>query len=71
MSIKYSDVKPREGGPYSLFCYTCKRWIPNAANDEMQKKGVYAHNHFCYEQDGKITIVCEEGKPEKEDFKIG
>jgi hypothetical protein len=61
---KYSDVRPREGGRYSLFCYTCRRWIPNTANHEMQKEGVFAHSHFCYEEDGKITILQEKGIPE-------
>jgi len=61
---KYSDVRPREGGPYSLFCYTCKRWIPNTANYEVSREGGFAHNHFCYEDDGKVTILAVEGLPE-------
>lgn len=65
--INYSKVRPREGGPYSLFCYTCRRWIPNTANHEMRKEGYFAYDHSCYEENGKITILKEEGIPENEE----
>lgn len=55
-----SDVRPREGGRYSLYCYDCNRWIPNTANHEMHKEGVYAHSHVCV--NGKI--INEEGIPD-------
>jgi hypothetical protein len=57
-----ADVRPRKGGPYSLYCYDCKRWIPNTANHEMQKEGAYAHSHFCFRgKNGKIEIYWEQG----------
>jgi hypothetical protein len=56
-----SNVRPREGGPYSLFCYDCKRWIPNTANHEMRKEGAYAHSHVCIEENGKRVILFEIG----------
>ena len=43
----YSNVIPKPGGPYSLYCTSCHRWIPNTANYEMKKEGVFAHSHFC------------------------
>ena len=61
-----SDVRPREGGPYSLFCYDCGRWIPNTANHEMAREGVYAHSHFCTVEEGKIIIFSEPGIKDKE-----
>jgi len=64
-----SDVRPRKGGPYELFCYDCRRWIPNTANNEMRKEtyltGGYSHGHLCYEKDGKRVVVFGEGIPEK------
>lgn len=42
-----ADVKRREGGIYSLFCYECNRWIPNTANTEMRKEEIYAYSHEC------------------------
>lgn len=47
-------VKPREGGPYSLFCYGCDKWVPNTANHEMIKEGCYAHSHSCSRDNGEI-----------------
>lgn len=44
---KYSNVIKMSGGPYSLFCTSCKRWIPNTANAEMRKEGCIAYSHFC------------------------
>jgi hypothetical protein len=41
------NVKPREGGKYSLYCYDCDTWVPNTANHEMRKEGVIAHSHIC------------------------
>lgn len=64
--IQYSDVRPRAGGPYTLFCYTCRRWIPNTANHEMRKEGVYAYSHSCCKENGKVTVWQEEGIPERE-----
>lgn len=63
MDKEYSNVCVRKGGPYPLFCCTCKRWIPNTANHEMQKEGVYAHSHICYKENGKVTILSEKGLP--------
>lgn len=40
-------VLPKEGGPYSLFCSECRKWIPNTANSEMRKEGFFAHSHSC------------------------
>ena len=65
----YHEVRPRKGGRYPLFCYTCRRWIPSTANHEMQKEGVYAHGHFCYIEDGKLKILNEEGVLDKEGLK--
>ena len=63
--ISYQLVKPRDGGPYSLFCYNCRRWIPNTANHEMQKEGVYAHGHTCAKfSDGSVMVLLEDGIPE-------
>lgn len=42
-----SDVRPRKGGPYSLFCYDCGEWVPNTANSEMAKEECYSHSHRC------------------------
>ena len=58
-----TDVRPRKGGPYSLYCYDCGRWIPNTANHEMDKEGYFAHRHYCL-PDGRI--IGEEGIPDKE-----
>lgn len=60
-----SDVRPRPGGRYSLFCYDCQRWIPNTANDEMRKEGVYAHSHICVVKDGELIILGEQGIEEQ------
>lgn len=43
----YSNVAPKPGGPYSLYCKSCKCWVPNTANAEMRKEGLYAHSHWC------------------------
>ena len=65
---KHEDVKTREGGRYSLFCYNCRRWIPNTANYEMRKEGAYSHSHACSKlEDGSIKIYCEEGLTENEE----
>ena len=61
---EYEDVRPRKGGPYSLFCYTCRRWIPNTANSEMLKEGVFAHSHRCVKENGKVRVIRERGIPE-------
>lgn len=63
----YDDVQLREGGQYSLFCYNCRRWIPNTANHEMNREGLYAHSHFCYTENGVTKIISEEGIPEVPD----
>lgn len=57
---KYADVIQKSGGPYSLYCRSCKRWVPNTANAEMKKEGVFAHSHFCVngvplDNDGSIA----------------
>lgn len=56
-----SNVKPRKGGPYSLYCYDCNRWIPNTANHEMQKEGVFSHGHVCITKNGKTEILLVQG----------
>ena len=38
---------PKPGGPFSLYCESCKCWVPNTANAEMRKEGLYAHSHWC------------------------
>lgn len=43
----YSNVAPKPGGPFSLYCESCKCWVPNTANAEMRKEGLYAHSHWC------------------------
>ena len=48
---KYSNVIVKNGGPFSLYCTSCKRWVPNTANAEMKKEGFFANAHFCV--DGK------------------
>lgn len=60
-----SDVRPREGGPYSLYCYDCKRWIPNTANYETRKEGGFSHRHICVENNGKRIIIFEPGIEDK------
>jgi len=30
-----------------LFCRKCRCYVPNTANNEMRKEGVYAHSHVC------------------------
>ena len=42
-----SNVHPKSGGPYTLYCDECGCWIPNTANAEMRKEGVIAYSHFC------------------------
>lgn len=64
--VQYSLVLPRKDGKYSLFCYTCRRWIPNTANYEMAKEGYYSHYHFCKRENGIVTVYSEEGVPEEE-----
>jgi hypothetical protein len=60
--IAYENVHPKEGGEYSLYCYTCNRWIPNTANYEMKKEGCFAHSHSCSKfEDGSVEIYGEEG----------
>jgi len=61
---QYSDVRPREGGPYSLFCYTCRRWIPNTACYESLRDGGYSHSHFCIKDGDGIRVLAEPGEPE-------
>ena len=40
-------VKPKEGGPLPLYCNQCRCWVPDTANSEMKKDGLYAHSHLC------------------------
>ena len=60
---QYANIIQKDGGPYSLFCTSCKRWIPNTANYEMKKEGVIAHSHFCVDgecltpEDGGINAT--------------
>lgn len=60
-----SNVHPRTGGPYSLFCDACGCWVPNTANHEMKKEGFYAYSHNCQNgicdmQNGEKRAVDEE-----------
>ena len=58
-----SDVRPREGGRYSLYCYSCETWVPNTANHEMRGEGCYAHSHSCV-QPRKQRAQCPDcGEP--------
>lgn len=57
-------VRPREGGPLSLYCQRCQCWVPNTASEEMRKDGYYAHSHIC----GDLThgeIPDQEGHDEQ------
>ena len=54
-------VRPREGGPLSLYCLRCRCWVPDTASAEMKKEGYYSHSHVC----GDMThgeIPDEEGR---------
>lgn len=62
---KYSHVIEKSGGPFTLYCTSCKRWIPNTANAEMRKEGCYAFSHFCV--DGEA--VGEDGGIDDKDWK--
>lgn len=42
-----ANVKLRDGGIYSLYCYDCDTWVPNTANHEMAREGFFAHSHNC------------------------
>ncbi len=42
-----SNVHPKKGGPYSLYCEDCGCWVPNTANYEMKKEGMFAYSHTC------------------------
>lgn len=48
-----SNVVPKKGGPYSLYCSECGCWVPNTANFEMKKEGYYAYSHYC------INGICD------------
>ena len=59
--IKMSNVAPKKGGPYSLYCSACGCWVPNTANHEMKKEGFYAYSHYCENgvcdmQNGEIKL---------------
>ncbi len=63
MEHKYSNVIERTGGIYSLFCTSCKRWVPNTASTEMRKEGYFAYSHFCVDGipvDGDESVPAEE-----------
>jgi len=30
-----------------LFCTKCRCYVPNTANSEMRREGIYAHSHIC------------------------
>lgn len=53
-----SHVVEKKGGPFSLFCTDCNCWVPNTANAEMAKEGVFAHSHHC--SDG--VCDCKNGE---------
>lgn len=63
MSEKLRGVHPREGGPYSLYCYDCVTWVPNTANSEMLKEGCFSHSHFYKpkEQNRNLQAGLTEG----------
>lgn len=57
--VAYGDVRPRTGGQYTLYCYTCKSWVPsNSENEYLQLKRVMTgaqHGHNCTKlSDGSI-----------------
>lgn len=57
-------VRRREGGPFSLYCYRCRCWVPNTASEEMKKEGYFAHSHIC----GDLThgeVPDQEGQDER------
>jgi len=61
-------VQPREGGPYSLYCYDCGEWVPNTANHEMAKEGCFSHSHWCKPKEEKRDLmadleICEKAIP--------
>jgi hypothetical protein len=56
-----SGVHPRDGGPYSLYCFDCHCWVPNTANAEMRKEDCYAYTHNCYHG------ICDMKNGEKTD----
>ena len=43
----YDNVIVKSGGPYSLYCTSCHRWIPSTSNAEMRQAGYFAHSHVC------------------------
>ena len=43
----FMGVHPREGGPYSLYCFECGKWVGNTANYESQREGCFSHSHSC------------------------
>ena len=59
--LTMSDVRPRKGGQYSLYCYDCGEWVPNTANAEMSKEGCYSHSHWCKPKPADIARAREEG----------
>lgn len=61
-----TDVRLKKGGPYSLYCYDCKRWIPNTANHEMRREGSYSHKHICVEKNGERVVLFEQGIKDKD-----
>ena len=63
----YSNVIIKEGGPYSLYCTSCHRWIPNTANYEMLKEGCFAHSHFCV---NGVNLTLEDGGVDDKEWKI-
>ena len=60
----FIGVHPRDGGPRSLYCFDCGEWVPNTANTEMLKEGMFAHSHVCVSETadqigGKIKMKCK------------
>ena len=51
-------VFPSKLGSYSLYCYACGESVPNTANHEMAKEGVYAHSHHCYSPQPRKMAAC-------------
>lgn len=52
-----------------MYCTSCHRWIPNTANAEMRKEGVYAHSHFCV--DGVNKTPDDGGMDDAEEDGVG
>ena len=59
-----SNVHPRAGGPYSLFCDACGCWVPNTANHEMKKAVDCGYwNLYRYNPAKEKPLEIDSGEP--------